>query len=305
MPGIVTAPPERETQKESWGFLEGEEIVPGRWALKSLGGGRRYEAYLAWDDHLNSLVVAKLLRPDRTNSESSLRALAVEAFLLERLAHPVVVRSFMSVLEGPRPHLVLEHLEGPTLESLIRKYGPLPLEQLLPLALRLCGALHYLAAEKVVHLDVKPRNVIMESTPRLIDFSIAMPVAETHRIDAALGTNRYMAPEQCEPSRAPIGPPADVWALGVTLYRSATGGFPFPESRRFAGDVACRYPQLVHDPVPLPARVPPIVADIVLDCLAKESSERPFPSDVAARLEPLVAKLPRRPVLNRLRPKLR
>jgi eukaryotic-like serine/threonine-protein kinase len=302
----TTAARRGETQKSTWGFREGEEIAQGRWALKLLGGGRRYEAYLAWDHHMSSLVVAKLLRPDRVESSSSLHSLAFEAELLDRLAHPVVVRCFAAVLQGPRPHLVLEHLEGPTLHSLIRRYGPLPLEQLIPLALRLCGALHYLGQEDIVHLDVKPRNVVMESTPRLIDFSIARPVSETHKIRAPLGTDAYMAPEQCRPEAGQIAPAADMWGLGATLYHAVTGKLPFPRTLPGARDIGSdRHPQIAEDPEPIPANVPPVIADIVLDCLAGDPSARPLPEEVAMRLEPLVAMLPRRPALNRFRPRLR
>src|ERR671914_292309 len=86
-------------------------------------------------------------------------------------------RSFGAQLGGERPHLVLEHIEGPRLSTLMRRYG-MSLEQLLPLALNLCSVLHYLAHAGVVHLDVKPSNVIMGGEPRLIDLSIARTLDE-------------------------------------------------------------------------------------------------------------------------------
>jgi len=141
----------------SWQLPEGEEIVAGRVALELLGGGRRYEAYLAWDEHLHALVVAKLLRPGLVGDDRALEALAAEARLLGALAHPLLLRSFGAVLDGPRPHVVLEHIEGPRLSTLIRRSG-LALEQLLPLGLDLVRLLRYLAAEQVLHLDVKPRT---------------------------------------------------------------------------------------------------------------------------------------------------
>ena len=136
---------------------EGEEIVAGRVALELLGGGRRYEAYLAWDEHLHALVVAKLLRPGLVGDDRALEALAAEARLLGALAHPLLLRSLGAVLDGPRPHVVLEHIEGPRLSTLIRRSG-LALEQLLPLGLDLVRLLRYLAAEQVLRLDVKPRT---------------------------------------------------------------------------------------------------------------------------------------------------
>ena len=126
--------------KTKWRLAEGDEIVPGRLALQRLGGGHHYEAYLAFDEHLRSIVVAKLVRPHLVNDEHTLAGLEAEAATVARLDHPVIVRGFGAVLDGPRPHLVLEHLEGPRLSTLLRRYGPLPLEQMVPLAMQLSAA---------------------------------------------------------------------------------------------------------------------------------------------------------------------
>src|SRR5690606_37543905 len=110
----------------SWDFAEGDEIAPGRSALRRLGGGRRYDAYLAWDDHLRSVVVAKLVRPHLVDDERTLANLEAEWAMLVRLNHPAIGRGFGADLDGPSPHLLLEHLEGPRLSTLVRRYGPRP-----------------------------------------------------------------------------------------------------------------------------------------------------------------------------------
>ena len=161
------------SEHASWELAEGEAIAPDRIALKPLGGGNRYEVYLVWDERLYSLAVAKLLRPDQADDEKALRDLGEEAEVLRALAHPVLIRSFDAVLEGPRPHVLIEHLEGPSLRRLIKRGGALPLEQALPLALHVAGALQYMAQAGYVHLDVKPDNIVMGVPPRLIDLSIA------------------------------------------------------------------------------------------------------------------------------------
>ena len=292
----------------SWEFGEGAEIVPGRHAFKRLGGGERYEAYLAWDDHLAALVVVKILRPNEVEDESSLRSLRREARILRRLGHPVVLRCFDAVVDGPRPHLLLEHLEGRTLSALLRK-GPIQLEQLLPLALNISSALHYLAAEGVVHLDVKPSNIVMGIPPRLIDFSIARSVERAQRITSQIGTDAYMAPEQCDPgNRGEIGPPADVWGLGATLARAILGHSPWPnvsDEDETSEDLDIRFPQLELTPTPFHKSVPPLLQTVIAACLERDPSDRPIASEVALALEPLVSVMPKRPVLGRLRPKLR
>ena len=284
-----------------WELREGDELAPGRSAVKLLGGGERYETYLAWDDRLFTLVVIKIVRPELVTDEHSLRGLAAEAALLDRLRHPVIVRGFDSVLDGPRPHIVLEHLDGPRLSTLVRRQGALEVEQLLPLGLQLCSALHYLLAERVVHLDVKPSNIIMGAPARLIDLSIARTEDELRETRTRIGTDAYMAPEQCDPKTlGPIGPAADVWGVGATLYHATTGRPPFPRGNEDGRGVE-RFPQLVQEPHPLPANVSPAVAEVIEACLHPEPSDRPAPSALAAQLEALVDKLPRRPVLSRFR----
>lgn len=288
-----------EIEQASWDFAEGDEIAPGRHVLGLLGGGFRYEAYLAVDDRMLAVVVVKVLRPDRVSDPAALQGLAAEATALGALDHPVLLRAFDAVLDGTRPHLVLEFLEGPRLSTLLRRFGSLAYEQVIPLATQLSSALHYMERRGMVHLDVKPRNIIMSGPPRLIDLSIARPIADAERLETPVGTDAYMAPEQCEPGiRGRPGPAADVWGLGVTLHEALAGEHPFPR----ASD-GRRFPQLDREPRRLSDTVPPRLAEIVGWCLEPDPSARPSALDVARALEPLVEMLPRRPAIGRLRPR--
>src|SRR5688572_24616175 len=206
MEAIATPEPTKPDPTESrWRLKQGDEIAPGLSALKLLGGGLRYEAYLAWDERLQYVVVVKVVRPELVDDRHTVGGLAEEVAMLERLNHPVLLRSFSADLDGPRPHVVLEHLEGPRLSTLLRKYGPLLPEQLVPLALQLCAAVHYLGREGIVHLDVKPSNIIMGGPPRLIDFSVARTREQCQRLGSPVGTDAWMSPEQCRPRNgAPV-----------------------------------------------------------------------------------------------------
>lgn len=289
------------SDEASWGFAEGDEIAPGLSALRMLGLARRYETYLAWHDTMLSVVVVKLLRPDRVEDGSALEGLAAEARALHELDHPVLVRSFGGTLDGPRPHLVLEFLEGPRLSTLIRKYGPLAVEQTVPLASQLCSALHFMSVEGWVHLDVKPKNIIMGAPARLIDLSVAHTLEEAAALDGRVGTDAYMAPEQVEPGRLGTpGPASDVWGMGVTMFEAVTGERPFGR-----GDDEDRFPQLHRERRPYPEEVPPVLASIIDACLASDPANRPTARDVAEWLEPLLAALPKRPMIGRLKPRLR
>ena len=182
---------------------------------------------------------------------------------------------------------MLEHLEGPRLSTLIRR-GRLAIEQVLPLGLDLVRLLRYLEAERVLHLDVKPRNIIMAGRPRLIDLSVARRAAAS-AARPPVGTEAYMAPEQCVGRRGfgELQPATDVWGVGATLFEALSGAPPFPP-----------------DGTPLPAaasrpRAPPAsrarrrLAELVLDCLAPEPADRPSLPRSGTALERLVDELPR------------
>ena len=266
-------------ERPSWGFEEGDELVPGRTVLDTIGGGSRYEALLVWDERRHALMVAKVLRPHLVDDARAVLDLAAEGEALEALQHPIILRGFEAVLDGDRPHLLVEHLEGPTLRWVIRRTGPLGLEQMLPLALHLASALHFLHGEGWVHLDVKPDNVILGVPPRLIDLSVARPLEAAALIHSTIGTDGYMAPEQRDPEAHPgaIGPAADVYGLGVTLRHAWTG----------------------HRHAELPAGTPDALALVIEAALEPDPAARPAPAEIVTTLEPLVASLPRKLTLTR------
>jgi serine/threonine protein kinase len=295
------------SEKQAWELSEGDEIAPGRSVLRLLGGGHRYEVYLVWDDSLFSIMVAKLLRPDLVEDRGARRGLEREAEALGQLAHPVLLRGFGAVLDGPYPHVLVEHLEGPTLRRLVRRGGPLPVEQVLPLALHVAAALHYLSTEDMVHLDVKPDNIVMGIPPRLIDLSLARTIERARRIDDYVGTNAYMPPEQCAPRRAgEIGFASDVWGLGATLYHAIAGQLPFskPATRDEDAPLEERFPQLTEEPRTFPVPVRDELAEAVMACLRKDPAERPSAAELALDLQPLVAALPSKLVLGRRGPRI-
>src|SRR3954466_4441030 len=191
-----------------------------------------------------------------------LRVLLSEAEALDALSHPCQQRAFDAYLEGPRLHAVVEHLEGPTLRRLIKQNGALPIEQTLPLGLHVASVIHYMAEEGWVHLDLKPDNLVMGIPPRVIDLSLARTTERAQRLTDYIGTNAYMPPEQCNP-RGDVGPPADVWGLGATLYHAVSGRLPFrrPRTRDPEAPLEDRYPQLEDEPRPWSGPVPGALAE--------------------------------------------
>ena len=276
----------------SWGFVDGDPITAELTVVRRLGGGSAYEAYLAFDEITYAPVVVKVVRPDQVRDELSLRGLRREVEALATVNHPVVVRGLRHRLDGDRPHVVLEQIDGPRLSSLVRRHGPLPEQQYLPLAVELASALHYLRQLGWVHLDVKPSNVIMGAPARLIDLSVARSVADAART-RRIGTDAYMSPEQCDPDRrGGPGFPSDVWGLGVTLFEAVAGHRPFDDGDPDASDLPAQFPQLSDEPYELPERVPSEVAKVVYAALDPVPGARPLPRELAEALEPVLDRQP-------------
>jgi serine/threonine protein kinase len=266
------------SERASWELAEGDEIAQGRAVLRLLGGGRRYEAYLVWDERMLASMVAKLIRPDQAEDESALRALRREAEALAALAHPVLLRGFDAVLDPPHPHVLVEHLEGPTLRELLSGGRTLPAERVRTLGMGVASALHYMAGEGWLHLDVKPSNIVMGAPPRVIDLSLARTFERAARVREPIGTNAYMAPEQCEPN-GELSPATDIWGLGATLYQALTGRRPF--SRPVPEE---RFPQLHEEVLRPPAAAPRALSDVILACLRPDPAERPTAGELFERL---------------------
>ena len=284
-----------------WDLAEGEPIAPGRTAVRLLGSSNVHDVYAAWDDTILGIVAVKMLQPGSVDDDRARAALAAEAEALGRLSHPSFPRCFDVALDGRRPHIVLELVEGPRLSTLIRRQGRLGVEQAIPLVLQLASAIHYTATTGVLHLDVKPKNVMMAPPPRLIDLSVARTIERARSTAYPVGTDRYMAPEQCGTGLAhEMGHATDVWGLGVTMHEALAGTRPFPDGDRLAKGEA-RFPQLAVDPAPLPRDVPEPLASLVTAAMSRRPADRPSAAEIVAELDPLTEAIPPQPLLGKVR----
>lgn len=246
----------------------GRELVPGVRVVGHLHRSRVLDVYDAWCERRACRVVAKTLRPDRLRDRRAARALVREGLLLRRLSHPNIVRAY-EVADGPRPVAVLECIGGETLAHMIGRHGGRRLgeREVGHLGLHLVAALHYLHGEGVLHLDLKPSNVVAEAgRAKVLDLSIARAPG---RVPAGRGTWCNMAPEQARGGE--VGPAADVWGAGTVLYEALAGVGPF------ADDDDLEYPQLAVRAEPLRAhrRVSPPLACVVDACLEPDPGGRP------------------------------
>lgn len=277
---------------DSWHLTEGDLITPELTVLRRLGGGFAYEVFLAFDEVTYVPVVVKVVRPTQVADENTLRGLRREVEALALVNHPVVARGLRFDVECERPHVVLQHIEGPRLSSLIRRYGRLQEQQYLPLAIEVAAALHYFTGVNLLHLDVKPSNIIMSAPARLIDLSIARTPEYAAR-SKRLGTDYYMSPEQADPdTHGHPGFASDVWGLGATLFHAVAGYRAFDKGSPDAAELPGRFPQLVDEPYDLPDQVPGPVVEVIRASLDRDPDQRPLPAQIVDALEPVLGGLP-------------
>jgi serine/threonine protein kinase len=246
--------------------------------VEVLGAGASSRVYGARHEILGREVAIKVLDEVGSTHASAEQRLRREAQILARIEHPGVVAVLDCGLtpEGA-PYVVLERIRGRTLRQLLSQEGRLPLPRALGIGRQICAALVAAHAQGVVHRDLKPANVMVLDGPgervKVVDFGIARlrdPEGERTRLTgqrALLGSPTYMAPEQIE-APSEVGPAADLYALGCTLFALLVGHPPF---RGSITDVLAA--KRSRDPPALPrlGGLGPLVARL----LARDPGQRP------------------------------
>jgi serine/threonine protein kinase len=237
-------------------FSPGEEMLPGLLAWVMLGDGRRSETWLAWSCELWAPVAVKLPVASLVGRPGSAARLAREASNLVAVSHPGIERLLADRHDHAVPHLVKEYVEGPTLAQLVDAEGPFEAPDAVRLAMQVACGLHHIHGRGLVHLDLKPHNVVLrEGRAVILDLDLAKPIgtAAPPGRDRAEGSAPWMAPEQCR--LRPAHPQMDVFGLGSVLYEITTGARPFPDS-------TTTYPQLTSRPIPPRALRPELTPEL-------------------------------------------
>jgi serine/threonine-protein kinase len=288
-----------------------------------LGRGGMAEVYKAFQPSLDRYVAVKVLHTFMAEEKDFLARFRREAKNVAALRHPNIVQVFDFDVEDEQYYMVMEFLDGPTLkgrlEALHLQGKRLPLKDVLRITRDVGSALGYAHERGIVHRDVKPANVILEASGRVIltDFGVAKILTGTQftATGTVLGTPAYMAPEQG------LGQPgdgrSDIYSLGVMLYEMATGRLPFDADTPLA--VVMKH---IHDPLPLPRLVTPDLPEslerVILRALAKDPADRydrveamladleavgaPAPQALAPSIEPPQTSVPAAPATRRSGP---
>ncbi|WP_437876234.1 serine/threonine-protein kinase [Sorangium sp. So ce513] len=288
--------------------MAGLEVAPG----SVLAGKYRVERVLgqggmgivvgAWHLHLDEPVAIKVLR-----DELAADPVIIERFLREaRAAAKIKSRHVVRVTDADRlpsgaPYIVMEWLDGGDLASIVEREGPMDPPRAARHVIEACEALGEAHALGIVHRDLKPSNLFAARQPdgstctKIVDFGISKLLGEElTRTEVALGTPSYMAPEQMTSARS-VDARADIWALGVILYKLVTGTVPFRAST--PSELGMRV--LFGEPTPPEQErpdLPPGLGQVILRCLQREPARRfATAAELAAALAPFAAGQPAMP----------
>jgi serine/threonine-protein kinase len=279
--------------------LKPGDIVMGKYRVEQLlGMGSMGIVVAATHEALQQRVAIKILLQSNADPREQYERFKREARAAGRLKSPHVTKVLdVGTLETGTPYLVMEHLEGRDLGSLLTHSGPLPMADAVEYILQVCEAVGEAHAAGIIHRDIKPTNLFLTLNPngspciKVIDFGISKTNdAEVKLTKEAeiLGSPLYMSPEQMDSSRT-VDARSDVWALGVTLYELLSTMTPF----HAAGIVQVCNRVFQGQPTPLSSFRPDLPAAleaVILRCFEKDRDRRwPNVAELAAALAPFAS----------------
>ncbi len=216
---------------------------------------------------LNFPVAIKMLKHNMARDPDFLEKFQNEAKIIARLNHEHIVKVYDIEHVFRTVFIIMEYLEGVTLRHILKNKLRLPYPRLLQILIQVCTGLDYAHQQGIVHQDVKPGNIFIESNDRvkIVDFGLASPIGGCS--DDLLGTVFYMAPEQIEGE--PVDPRTDIYSLGITAFEMATGRRPFPD------DVCAVMRAHITEPTPDPRDFNPDLPEEFCSFISKATQKDP------------------------------
>ena len=251
-------------------------VIKGKYKIyDEVGAGGFATVYLGRNLDTNEIVAIKVLSEQFTREPRYVERFRREAGLAERLRHPNIVRILDYGVEGSMNYLVMEFVEGLTLDKMIGRRGGLPIDEVLSYLDQVCAGLQAAYEVGVVHRDIKPANLMItpSGTVKIMDFGIARMDAMSGLTQSGvfMGTPRYISPEMAKGAGADIR--SDLYALGLLTYEMLTGEAPFDADNPWA----VLRQQIETDPKPLHEvrpDVPPWLEAIIMRAIAKDPARR-------------------------------
>ena len=247
----------------------------GRYEVeKEIAQGGMGVIFLARDPYIQRQVVVKVLMYSKTMEDVYREFFQQEAELIAALEHPCIVPIYDFGWHGEQPYIVMRHMSGGSLDDHL-KQGELKLTDMAHIIKRVAEALDAAHARNIIHRDVKPSNVLFDSTGEsfLSDFGIAksQKVSDDDGEEYLVGTPAFMSPEQIKGDR--LDGRSDVYALGVVLYRLLTGQLPF-SSTSTTGLINAHIEHPVPDIRLIKSNLPAVWQEVVGKAMAKKPADR-------------------------------
>jgi len=245
--------------------------------IRELGRGATSVVYKAYDPFQSREVAVKAVFPDALGDKEYGRRyrklFVTEASLAGKLSHPHIAAIYDAVSDDEASYIVMEYVDGTTLEPYSRVANLLPLTRVLEIIYKCARALDYAAREGVIHRDIKPANILLagEADIKISDFGAALNAASDSTQITGVGSPAYMSPEQVREQQLTYQ--TDIFSLGVVFYQLLTGRLPFLGTNNYS----IIYQIINVDPAP-PSQfrneVPPQIDAIVLRMLQKNTADR-------------------------------
>jgi serine/threonine protein kinase len=245
--------------------------------IRELGHGATSTVYLATDPDSNQQVAVKLFNldvlVDNDRAKAFRKLLLSEASLAGKLSHPHIVKIYEAVMDGDVNYMVMEYVEGESLEKLAEVDHLLSLGSIAEIVYKCCKALEYAQYQGVIHRDIKPANVMIcgDHDIKISDFGSALIQSQQTTQVSGVGSPAYMSPEQIR--EQVLTHQTDIYSLSVTMYRLLTGRLPFDARNNYS-----MIYQIMNIEPPPPStfrpEIPPALDQIVMRAMQKEVAQR-------------------------------
>src|SRR6266478_2153850 len=256
--------------------LEIGAMLAGRYEiLQLIGRGGMGAVYKARDTELDRTVALKLIRPELAKDPQILKRFKQELILARQVTHKNVIRIFDLGQSDGIKFITMDFVEGRDLRQVLLEKGKFPPEQAARIMLQICRALEAAHTEGVIHRDLKPQNIMLDSGGRVyvMDFGIARSayLPGMTQTGALIGTPEYMSPEQARGEK--LTERSDLFSLGVIFYELLTGQSPYPADAPL-GTLWKRLQEKPKPPVDVDPTIPKPLNDIVMKALEVEPEDR-------------------------------
>ncbi len=249
-------------------------ILNERYKIKqTIGGGGMANVYLARDIILERDVAIKVLRLEYANDDEFIARFHREAHSATSLSHPNIVNIYDVGEEEGIYYMVMEYVDGMTLKKYIQTYGPIAVDEAITIMKQVTSAITHAHANDIVHRDIKPQNILIDSygNVKVTDFGIAVALSATSltQTNSVLGSVHYLSPEQARGGMA--NKKSDIYSLGIVLFELLTGRLPF--SGQSAVSIALKH---LQSETPSVKRWEPDIPQSVENIVLKSTTKDPF-----------------------------